>query len=226
MLSLMLALTVVIDPGHGGSNTGAPGRAPGAFEKQVTLRIARALERRLKSDGAEVVLTRDRDRYLTIRERSRRSNAARPDCFISLHTNATLEHGRRGVETYVLERQAVDVEAHRAAFAAADPLTARLADLGRLDAQHQSLALAKAVQTRLVAIRPGADRGVKQAELDVLEGVEAPAILVEVGFIDHPLEGAELLREDVVERIAQALADGIEEFAQHKLPPKLANAAP
>src|SRR5581483_11196542 len=226
MLSLMLALTVVIDPGHGGSNTGAPGRAPGAYEKQVTLRIARALERRLRSDGAEVVLTRDRDRYLTIRERARRANAARPDCFISLHTNATLEHGRRGVETYVLAREAVDVEAHRAAFAAADPLAARLAELGRLDAQRQELTLARAVQTRLVAIRPGNDRGVKQAELDVLEGVEAPAILVEVGFIDHPLEGAELLREDVIERIAQALADGIEEFAAHKLPPKLANAAP
>ncbi len=226
MLSLMLALTVVIDPGHGGSNTGAPGRAPGAFEKQVTLRIARALERRLKSDGAEVVLTRDRDRYLTIRERARRANAARPDCFISLHTNATQEHGRRGVETYVLAREAVDVEAHRAAFAAADPLAARLADLGRLDAQRQALTLAKAVQTRLVAIRPGNDRGVKQADLDVLEGVEAPAILVEVGFIDHPLEGAELLREDVIERIAQALADGIEEFAAHKLPPRLANATP
>jgi len=67
---------VVIDAGHGGSNTGAPGRAPGAYEKQVTLKIARALERKLKAAGAEVVMTRDHDQYLTIRERARRGPAA------------------------------------------------------------------------------------------------------------------------------------------------------
>jgi N-acetylmuramoyl-L-alanine amidase len=223
MIALILSLTVVIDPGHGGSNTGAPGRAVGAYEKQVTLKIARALERKLKAAGASVVLTRDRDRYLTIRERARRANAARPDCFISLHTNATHEHGRRGVETYVLARDTVDVEAHRAAAKAVDPLAARIADLTRLEAQREALLLARAVQTKLLAVRPSVDRGVKQQQLDVLEGVEAPAILVEVGFIDHPLEGVELLRDETADRIAQALADGIADFAAHKLPPKLAN---
>src|SRR5262245_32831357 len=99
MLTMFLALTVVIDPGHGGSNTGAPGRN-GALEKQVTLAIARSLAKRLAAESVDVVLTRDRDVYLTLRERSRRANAAHADVFVSLHANATPDHGRRGVETY------------------------------------------------------------------------------------------------------------------------------
>src|SRR5678815_3452652 len=86
---------VVIDAGHGGSNTGAPGRVAGAFEKQVTLAVARALQQRLERDGVKVVMTRERDTYLTLRERARRANAAKPDCFVSIHTNASPEHARR-----------------------------------------------------------------------------------------------------------------------------------
>src|SRR5689334_8544122 len=92
---------IVIDAGHGGSNTGAASRTPGRYEKQVTLSIARALQTRLERDGLRVVLTRDGDEYLTLRERSRRANAAGGDCFISLHTNASPDHSRHGVETYV-----------------------------------------------------------------------------------------------------------------------------
>jgi N-acetylmuramoyl-L-alanine amidase len=209
MLGLMLALTVVIDPGHGGSNTGAAGRAPGEFEKKLTLRIARALKSRLEAAGANAVLTRERDEYLTLRERTRRANAARPDCFISLHANATPEHGRRGVETYVLAREPADVEAHRAAAREHDELSALLADLAHVDAQRASLTLARAVQSRVAAVRPGGNRGVKQGAYDVLEGVDAPAILVEVGFIDHPVEGVELERGEVAEQIAEAIADGV-----------------
>jgi N-acetylmuramoyl-L-alanine amidase len=217
MLGLLLTLTVVIDPGHGGSNTGAPGRQTGVFEKQVTLAIARALRQRLRDEGVQVVMTRERDTYLTLRERVRRANAAGAELFISLHTNASPEHGRRGIETYVLEREASDVEARRAAQAAADPVSGVLADLRLVEARRGAIALARAVQSRLTAARgaAGSDRGVKQAGYDVLAGVEAPAILVEVGFIDHPIEGAELLRADVQERTAQAIAEGIFDFVSH-----------
>src|SRR5262245_42503665 len=106
---------VVIDPGHGGSNTGAPGRSPGSYEKQVTLAVARVLQNRLEREGVKVVMTRQRDEYLTLRERARRANAARPDCFVSIHTNASPEHARRGAETFVLARETAEVEARRAA---------------------------------------------------------------------------------------------------------------
>src|SRR5579859_1657231 len=100
--------SVVIDPGHGGSNTGAAARMSGRYEKQVTLAIARELKARLEREGVRVVLTRDRDEYLTLRERARRANAARPDCFVSLHANASPDHGRRGVETWVLDPKLID----------------------------------------------------------------------------------------------------------------------
>ena len=93
-LTLMLSLTVVIDPGHGGSNTGAPGRTPGAFEKQVTLAVARDLAGELRARGFEVLLTRTHDEYLTLRERVRLANAAEPDCFVSLHANASGDRAR------------------------------------------------------------------------------------------------------------------------------------
>jgi N-acetylmuramoyl-L-alanine amidase len=215
MLALFLALTVVLDPGHGGSNTGAPGRVPGSYEKQVTLGIAQALRRRLEDEGVRVILTRDHDRYLTLRERARAANAAKPDCFISLHTNASEHHGRRGVETYVLARDSIDVEARRAASRAPDVVQALLTELRFLEAHRRSVGLARAIQTRLWAVRSGEtpDRGVRQAAFDVLAGVEAAAVLVEVGFIDHPTEGPELLRAEVQDRIAAALASGIFDFA-------------
>src|ERR1700748_1186075 len=77
-------LRVVIDPGHGGSNTGAPARAVGSYEKRVTMAGARRLAVDLKARGFDVVMTRTHDEYLTLRERVRRANAARPDVFISL----------------------------------------------------------------------------------------------------------------------------------------------
>lgn len=215
MLGLLLTLTVVIDPGHGGSNVGAPGRGPGAYEKDVTLAIARALGARLEREGVRVVLTRERDRYLTLRERVRRANAARPDCFISLHANASNDHAQRGVETWVLARESAEVEARRAAQRAGDEVGGLLAELELLEAHARSVPLARAVQARLVAARPGAqerDRGVRQAAYDVLAGVRAPAILVEVGFMDHPIEGAQLLEPETQARLADAIAEGVFDF--------------
>src|SRR5579859_2243914 len=145
--------TVVIDPGHGGSNTGAPGRVAGAFEKQVTLAIARVLRDRLEREGVRVVMTRDGDRYLTLRERVRRANAEGADCFLSLHTNASLEHGRRGVEVYVLERQTAEVEARRAASRARG-VQALLAEMGLLEAHRASVSLATAVLQKLSPGQP------------------------------------------------------------------------
>ena len=94
------ALTVVIDPGHGGSNCGAVGPGPQKpIEKRVTLAVAQALRRELERRGAHVVMTRERDAYLTLGERVRRANGARADLFLSIHANASLDHSRRGVET-------------------------------------------------------------------------------------------------------------------------------
>src|SRR5260370_29679452 len=140
---------VVIDPGHGGSNTGAPTRLPGAFEKRVTLAVARLVAGELRARGFAVVLTRERDEFLTLRERARRANAATPDCFISLHANASGDRSRRGIETWILARDAVEVESRRAASHEHDDVQALLAELHLLDAHKQSLRLAQAGRPRV-----------------------------------------------------------------------------
>jgi N-acetylmuramoyl-L-alanine amidase len=214
-------LRVLIDPGHGGSNTGAPGRRTGLFEKRVTLQVARLLAERLRQAGVEAALTRRGDRYLTLRQRSRLANALRPTCFVSLHTNASPDHARRGIETFVLQREAVDVDARRRAAHASGAVETVLADLEHLEVARRSLELASAVQLHLTGEeaeprhgrRSPLDRGVKQAGYDVLSGVAVPAILVELGFIDHPVEGVELLDEEHQARLADRLAAGILEFA-------------
>lgn len=218
---------VVVDAGHGGSNTGAPGLNAGAFEKRVTLAVARLLAEELRGRGFEVVMTRERDAFLTLRERVRRANAALPDCFISLHANASGDRARRGVETFVLARDAAEVEARRAATRERDDVQAMLAELRLLDAHRASAQLARAVQAELVALSGAVDRGVRQAGYDVLAGVAAPAVLVEMGFLDHPIEGAALETAATQHRIASALAAGIAEFANDvRSPQKLVMSAP
>jgi N-acetylmuramoyl-L-alanine amidase len=204
---------VVIDAGHGGSNTGAPGLVAGAYEKRVTLAVARDLAEALRARGIDVVMTREHDDFLTLRERVRRANAAEPDCFVSLHTNASGDRSRRGVETWVLARDAAEVEARRAASREHDEVAAMLAELKLLDASRRSAELARDVQAEVVAATGGMDRGVRQYGYDVLAGVTAPAVLVEMGFLDHPIEGATLLDAGAQHRIAAALAAGIARFA-------------
>jgi N-acetylmuramoyl-L-alanine amidase len=160
-----------------------------------------------------VVMTRSRDEYLTLRERVRRANAAEPDCFVSLHTNASGDRSRRGVETWVLARDAADVEARRAASRERDDVQALLTELKLLDAARASAQLARSLQSEVVAATGGVDRGVRQYGYDVLAGVTAPAVLVEMGFLDHPIEGRALVEPAQQHRIAAALASGIARFA-------------
>lgn len=206
---------VVIDPGHGGSNTGAAGVIEGLYEKRVTLAFSRALAARLaREPGVVVHLTREDDRYLTLRERVRIANRLGADVFVSVHLNASTSRGQRGFETYVLTPEALDVDS-RALRAGDGPerpgldpeLAAILDDVERGTAQPWAVRLAERVQARLADVRGAAlDRGVKQASMDVLMGATMPAVLIEVGFIDHPVEGVELLRRDVRASLVEALA--------------------
>jgi N-acetylmuramoyl-L-alanine amidase len=211
------ALTVVLDPGHGGSNVGAAGVVEGLYEKRLTLILARSVERRLVAAGVNVVLTRSDDRFLSLRERVRRAAAAGEDLFVSLHANASPARSQRGFETYILTPEALDVDARAIRSADGAPRPGLDEETGRiLDDVEQGTALAGAValavrmQRALAEVWGKAlDRGIKQAPMDVLMGHTAPAVLVEVGFIDHPIEGTELLRHDVREKIADAIAKAI-----------------
>jgi N-acetylmuramoyl-L-alanine amidase len=207
---------VVIDPGHGGSNLGAPGLR-GLPEKQLTLPLARNLAARLEARGARVLLTRDRDRFLTLRERLRVANQNSAAAFVSVHANASPTHTQQGFETWILSADAVDIDARAlrtgdgAPRPGLDRATALLLDdLERGAAQWEAAELAATIQDQLARVRgPAASRGVRQESKHVLLGATMPAVLVEVGFIDHAVEGRELLDPAVQDAIADALANAL-----------------
>jgi len=211
---------VMIDPGHGGSNPGARGSAD-LFEKQVTLDLAQRVQRRLLAAGDDVRLTRDRDRTLTLRQRVAAANQWPADVLLSIHCNASPTRTQRGYETFVLTPAGVDVDARALR---SDTPTPRpgvdadtalvLDDVERGAAQWEAAELAAGIQHALHEVRGGAgDRGVRQDAPHVLLGATMPAVLVEVGFIDHPIEGAELadtaIRDRIADAIAAAVADAV-----------------
>lgn len=207
---------VVLDPGHGGTNTGAPGVA-GVFEKSLTLEVARDVARRLTARGVRVALTRDADRYLTLRQRVAFANKANAALFVSIHLNASPSHSQRGYETFILTPRALDVDA-RALRVADGPVrygldrqtASLLDDVERGLSQPRAARLATTIQTALRRVRGAAgDRGVRQDSMHVLLGANMPAVLVELGFIDHPVEGRELLQPATRGTIAGALATAI-----------------
>jgi len=208
---------VVIDPGHGGSNPGATGSVPGVVEKRVTLAVARRVRDWLSAKHIDVVLTRDDDRTLTLRQRAARADAAGADLFVSLHANASPTRSQRGYETYVLTASGLDVDARALRPDLGTPRTgvdattaAVLDDVERGAAQWDAADIAVAIQDALRDTRgDDGDRGVRQDAQHVLLGATMPAVLVEIGFIDHPIEGKELVDPAVQDAIARAIAGAI-----------------
>jgi len=208
---------VVLDPGHGGSNAGAQG--PGIHEKQLTLEIANLVAAHLRDHGIDVVLTRTIDKTLTLRQRTEVADALPADLFVSIHANASPTRTQRGYETYVLTVKGVDVDARALRSDTTTPrpgvdpqIASVLDDIERGAAQWDAAELAARVQHNLRDRRgPDGDRGVRQDAQHVLLGATMPAILVEVGFIDHPVEGKQLTEAPVQSQLATAIAQAIED---------------
>jgi N-acetylmuramoyl-L-alanine amidase len=191
------------------------------YEKRVTLAIARQVAALLRTDpGVEVKLTRERDQYLTLRERVRLANREGADVFVSIHCNASPSRAQKGFETWILTPEAQDVDARALREGDGPPrgdltpgVASILDELERDASAPWSGELAARLQARLAEAR-GAEgsRGVRQGTQDVLMGPTMPAALVEVGFLDHPTEGAELLTHEVRTKLAGAIAQGILDF--------------
>jgi N-acetylmuramoyl-L-alanine amidase len=219
---------IMIDPGHGGIQSGAVG-PDGVQEKALALEIARltkaALQKRL---SAKVILTRDQDALLHLSDRVTLANRQKPDLFISIHANSMPTKRQRsrvqGLETFFLSANASGEEAKRVAMREnaeskgsgsgkkPDPLAYILADLVRSEAHVDSSRLAYSVHQALIAATGATDRRVQQAPFYVLMGVEAPAILVEIGFISNTEECKRLESAEYQARIASAIAQGVSDF--------------
>jgi len=219
---------VVIDPGHGGKDTGAIG-PDGAKEKDLTLAMAKKLRRHLEAMGLEVLLTREDDRTLSLEERTRFANEKGADLFLSLHVNAAQNRSAHGIETYTLnlnsDRYATRLAARENASSerTLGDLQFILADLATKANTDDSVKLAELVQRKMVSRARGRfgqdavrDLGVKQALFFVLVGAKMPAILLETGFISHPEEGKRLQSAAYQEEMMRGVAEGVREFIQER----------
>lgn len=211
----------VIDPGHGGENLGC--HAHGHSEKSLTLTMAQALAGRVVElmPHVEVLLTRERDETLHLSQRIGFANACEADLFLSLHCNASQNGDQTGFETFLLD---VAASSQDAALTARrendegpgaprpqprDDVSVMLSELGMTNNRKLAAHYAQAIQCEQAQRFPSRpDRGVRQAAFDVLEGARMPAVLHEVGFLDHPEDSQLLLAEAgrgrVVEGLAQA----------------------
>jgi N-acetylmuramoyl-L-alanine amidase len=219
---------IVLDAGHGGQDTGAVGPS-GLTEKElvldVTRRVAKLVEEQLK---IKVLLTRDDDNFVTLRDRTTLANRARADLFVSIHANAH-RHAVSGVETFFLSSEATDNAARQVAAlensvieleapaprARPDFVKAILWDLAQSEFQTESSRLAEIVQDSMTQTLRIPNRGVKQAGFYVLGGAAMPAVLIEVGFVTHPQEERRLRDSRYRDEIARAIFAGLAEYKRH-----------
>lgn len=172
---------IVLDPGHGGQDPGAVGPG-GTKEKDVALAVVKYLQQEL-SPIAQIYLTRERDEYRELWQRSALANSVGADYFISIHCNAATDRTANGTETLIYGRGG---EAEKLAYK---------------------------VQAKVVSTLGTRDRGIKaRPELHVLARTKMPAILVELAFISNPLEERMLANPATQQKVARAIAEGVADY--------------
>lgn len=227
-LAMQLGLDVkriALDPGHGGKDKGASGPNK-VHEKDVVLAVAKRLKKVIEErTNCEVILTRTRDKFMSLEERTGIANAKKADLFISIHTNAHEDSGLHGVETYFLnlskDKNAARVAAMENAMSSKkiSDLEAILHDLMTHTKINESKQLARQVHKNVVKNLKAdyenvKDLGTKQAPFYVLLGAEMPSILIESAFITNQMEEKRLQDKDYQEKLAQAIASGVEAYIQ------------
>jgi len=214
---------IVIDPGHGGHDTGTIG-PNGLEEKDLVLDVGRRLGKLLQSRlGADVVYTRKDDTFIPLETRTSIANQEQADLFVSIHANSSRDPDARGVETYYLNftssAEALDVAARE--NAASDKSVYELQDLVKKIALKEKIEesrefasnVQRALHSGLAAKNPGIrDRGVKKAPFIVLIGANMPSILAEISFVSNPGDERRLQTSDYRQRIAESLYRGISKY--------------
>ncbi|MGB6606387.1 MAG: N-acetylmuramoyl-L-alanine amidase family protein [Atribacterota bacterium] len=217
---------VIIDPGHGGKDPGAIGPT-GLKEKDVTLGIALYLEKLLKGVGIPTYLTRSKDEFVYLEDRTNFANQKNGFIFVSLHANSVLNHRptAQGIETFVLSSKymgasARDVADRENRASRAHPeldtdLAKIIADLEESANINYSFDFADIIQKKLVEYLKLEDRGIKQAPFVVLKGVNMVAVIAEVAFLSNPKEEGLLKTSKFRENAAQALFEAIKHYIEN-----------
>jgi N-acetylmuramoyl-L-alanine amidase len=214
---------IVIDPGHGGHDTGTIG-PNGLEEKDLVLEVGRKLGKLLETRlGAEVVYTRKNDTFIPLETRTAIANQQRADLFISIHANSSDDAAARGVETYYLNftssPEALEVAARENAVS--EKSIYELQDLVKKIALKEKIEesrefagdVQESLHSGLAAKSPGIrNRGVKKAPFIVLIGANMPSILAEISFVSNPGDEHRLETSEYRQRIAESLYRGIAKY--------------
>lgn len=192
---------VVLDPGHGGQDSGAI--CGGILEKDLTLDIAQRVDRLLQAQGVATLLTRVGDSYVSLADRAAVTNRARDCIFVSIHFNeGNKKITTTGIETYYAEHQ----------IAAVTPGVAWFPFLQRVASETpnlQSQSLAGFVQEAMVGRMQAVNRGTKAQQFFVIANVRVPAVLIEGGFLSNKEDIAKLTNGDYREQMAESISDGV-----------------
>ena len=191
---------VVLDPGHGGEDSGA--MCGGVMEKDLTLDIARRVDRLLDSEGVATLMTRLGDSYVSLADRAAFGNRVKDSIFISIHFNEDNKPVASGVETYYAAHQINS----GSVFGSWLPFFSRPPSNSP---KPESQSLAGFVQEALVARTRAFDRGTQAKQFFVIANVTSPAVLIEGGFITNKDELSKLASEDYRDQVAAAVSDGI-----------------
>jgi len=217
---------IVLDPGHGGKDSGAIGYQR-RYEKRAVLKIALKCAKELKKRGYRVYLTRSGDYFVKLRNRTRFANRKKADLFISIHANAAPKKSKylisKGLETFFLSPDRSNRSKHIAALE-------NKSDMTDMDYYSKNIFLsvmnrAKIVQANKMAldVQQGVlkslrkkysvvDGGVREAPFWVLVGAQMPAILIETGYITNPTEGLRLFNFQYENLLAKGIADGVDNY--------------
>ncbi|ULO03451.1 N-acetylmuramoyl-L-alanine amidase [Campylobacter sp. RM12651] len=218
-------LLITLDAGHGGKDVGAT--AFGRYEKNITLSIVLKLEKALKNKGYKVFLTRKKDVYINLRDRTKMANDKKSDLFISIHANSIGDKTKfdkiYGIETYFLS----PARSERSKNAAAIENKSDIEEMNYFSKQTflnflnrekiiSSNKLAIDIQGGILNNIPKGylkrDGGVKEAPFWVLVGALMPAVLIEVGYISHPIEGKNIADSAYQDYLVNGIVNGIESY--------------
>jgi N-acetylmuramoyl-L-alanine amidase len=194
---------VVLDPGHGGQDSGA--MCGGVMEKDLTLDVARRVDRLLDAEGIATLMTRLGDTYVSLADRAAFGNRVRDSIFVSIHFNEDNKPVASGVETYYAEHQ----------IASAPLFVSWLPFLSQPPSNspnRESQSLAGFIQEALVTRTRSVDRGTQAKQFFVIANVTSPAVLIEGGFLTNKEDVSKLASEGYRDQLAAAVADGISRY--------------
>lgn len=193
--------TIVLDPGHGGSDRGATG-AGGSTERWHTLDLAKRVEQRLKETGVRVLLTRREDITFSLEERVAFARKHGADLFISLHFNSG--GSARGIETYCVTPVGT--------ASTASPGYHKKSNVPGNQFDSQNVWLAHCIQKSMLDATGAVDRGVRRAGFYVIREISCPAVLVEGGFLSNRAEEQKIRQPSYRDSLADGIAEGINRY--------------